>query len=104
MQKIHVGREGKRQSIETANEPERIGRWLTVVGAIGAAVMLVLPMRSSETVDGRWDSNAVAVMSMTGKAEREELVMPDQKTYAPEEESIFEDIGAFFAEMIFGEG
>lgn len=108
-QKIHIGRVKNVELEQKTAETGHFGSLLTAVGIMGIAVMLVLPMlpSASENVNPIRAEEAVAVMSTAvseSGEKREELVLPDKKTYAAEDESIFEDIGEFFASLIFGEG
>lgn len=109
MQKMCIGRTRKAENEPETTASARTGGLLTAVGVMGIAVMLALPMipSASENVKPYPYNEAVAVMStaVSESAEnKEELVLPDKKTYAAEDESIFEDIGEFFASLIFGEG
>lgn len=110
MEKLTIGRKRKSDKINdnTAHYPEL----LTAIGLSTMCIMLVLSM-ISEAGSASAESNntsdaAVAVMSSaveeTGEKKREELVMPDKKTSAAGDESVFEAIGEFFADLILGEG
>ena len=70
------------------------------LGLFAVAGMLVLPMRSSRTNS----RDAVMVMSSAvTEADHEELAEPEKRPVLSEDWSVFDEIGEFFASLIFGE-
>ncbi len=101
--KVSIGRKRRIEQTEPGLK-ERRGDWLILVGVGTMAILLATALgqdREAElTMSGSAD--AVAVMSTVNR-EAEELVKPEKETYLPKEESIFESIGEFFADLIFGD-
>ena len=73
------------------------------VGLFTVAGMLVLPMRGTQRADPG-DGAAVMVMStaVVG-SDHEELAEPEKRPVLNEDWSVFDEIGTFFAALLFGE-
>lgn len=109
MEKLTIGRKRKTdiKNYSSAHYPEL----LSAIGISTMCIMLMLSIISaagSSSAKTGSTSDAVAVMSSaveeTVEKKREELVMPDKKASAMEDESLFETIGKFFADLILSEG
>lgn len=109
MEKLTIGRKRKTdiKNDSSVHYPE-------LLAAIGLSTMCIMLMLSIISAAGSSSaktdstSDVVAVMSSaveeTVEKKREELVMPDKKASAMEDESLFETIGKFFADLILSEG
>lgn len=110
MEKLTIGR--KRKTDIKNDSIEHYPELLTAIGLSTMCIMLMLSIistaGSSSAITDSTSDAAVAVMSSaveeTVENKREELVMPDKKASAMEDESLFETIGKFFADLILSEG
>ena len=87
---------GIRRNGNTYHYPESA---VFILGIIMMCALIIVNMSSTE--NDAFSSEAVYVM---GSADREEVFIPEDKSASAEEEwSIYDYIGEFFAELIFGE-
>ena len=115
MKLLSVGR--SRRISESKSSQKRQCELISVLGILIGCVFLVsaavedkndseISQTGGEYVSVGAFSDATEVDGTLkeGEGEREELVMPDKNTYmSPENDSIFEAIGEFFANLIFGD-
>lgn len=100
MKKIVIGKKREKESDENRIK-DKSADYLFIAGITAMCVSLIIPMKTGESDISR--DNSVQVSS-TPVFAREELVMPEKDVSSnPGDESIFEHIGEFFAEMIRGE-
>ncbi|MBQ4353750.1 MAG: hypothetical protein IJC71_02535 [Clostridia bacterium] len=105
MQRVCIGKRNKTDKCENIADHTAHGTWLTVFGLAAMAVFLAgaIAGENAENVKNSGEA-AVPVMAVSSvNADREELQMPDRKTYAEGETSVFDEIGSFFASLLFGE-
>lgn len=100
---MSIGRKRKAEKAEISSVNHK-GDWLILVGIGAMAILLAtaLGQEGEAQVSPLHNADAVAVMSTAAEG-AEVLVKPEKETYLPEKESVFESIGEFFADLIFGD-
>ena len=87
------------------NDPRLTEDLCYVLGLFAVAGMLLLPMRRTGPDFG--EKEAVMVMSTAvvneSESPRDELAEPEKRAALTEDWSVFDGIGTFFADLIFGE-
>ncbi len=114
MERVTIGRKCK-NGIETVGlikekkmDHGGIGNVMMTLGILATCFMLVISFWGEETQSAA----AVSVMnpnvnyeSADGESKKEELIVPEKKDVTAEaaEWSVFDSVGMWFAELIFGE-